>query len=246
VQFTNARTFNTVRELLGGDGVHLEKSRGSASQNVEYCTKEGDYYEHGERPSPGKRSDLDDIRDSILAGQTEQEIANTWFSQWCRYNKAFTRYRTLVHGRDMREQLQVYVLVGDTATGKTRFVYEYAKGTDTRLWLGHDPTLQWFDGYDNDAIACLDDYRGAGNISFLLRLLDKYPMLVPVKGSYVDWRPKVIFITSNVPWTDWYPTADERTTAALRRRFTKIIQMSGEMGDWDATYTQVSIQLALI
>lgn len=32
--------------------------------------------------------------------------------------------------------------------------------------------------------------------SLLLRILDKYPMRVPVKGSFVNWEPKTIIITA--------------------------------------------------
>jgi len=45
-------------------------------------------------------------------------------------------------------------------------------------------------------MAVFDDFR-AGEIKFnwLLRLLDRYHLNVPIKGGFTAWTPKYIFIT---------------------------------------------------
>jgi len=52
----------------------------------------------------------------------------------------------------------------------------------------------------------------------MLRWLDRYPVLVEIKGSSEVLKAKNIWITSNMPPEDWYPTIDEPTRAALLRR----------------------------
>lgn len=45
-------------------------------------------------------------------------------------------------------------------------------------------------------VAILDDFRkGDCSFKFLLRLLDRYRLAVPIKGGHVQWVPKYIFIT---------------------------------------------------
>ena len=64
-------------------------------------------------------------------------------------------------------------------------------------WISND-SLKWFDGYHGQELAILDDFRRGmlSDWSFLLRLLDGYPLLVQVKGAHVKWCPKIIVITS--------------------------------------------------
>lgn len=50
----NARTLRGLKTILG-DRYHLESSKGNSDQNYEYCSKDGDFEEHGERPVSKKK-----------------------------------------------------------------------------------------------------------------------------------------------------------------------------------------------
>jgi len=52
----------------------------------------------------------------------------------------------------------------------------------------------------------------------MLRWLDRYPVLVEVKGSSTSLVATKVWITSNIHPRDWYPDLDEETKAALMRR----------------------------
>lgn len=52
----------------------------------------------------------------------------------------------------------------------------------------------------------------------MLRWLDRYPVLVEVKGSTVCFKARVIWMTSNLHPRDWYPDLDPETLSALMRR----------------------------
>ena len=54
--------------------------------------------------------------------------------------------------------------------------------------------MDWFDGYDGQDTAIFDDFRASGNrFSYILRLIDRYPMDVPVKGGFVYWNPGTLY-----------------------------------------------------
>lgn len=64
----------------------------------------------------------------------------------------------------------------------------------------------WFDGYDPAVhkSIIIDDFYGWLPWHFLLRLLDHYPLLLPVKGGHVPAAFTRVFITSNVRPSQWY------------------------------------------
>lgn len=233
VYFKSPITRTGVKKRLGPgfNHIHLEEAKGSVQQNDDYCTKDGDFERYGDKPSQGLRSDLRVIRDEIKDGVSEQDIATRFFSRWVVYRRSFQAYRELLHTPRLRLELEVFLLVGAPGTGKTRFVYEHHAASPGGLWISHDPTLQWFDGYRGEQTVLLDDFRGGADFAFLLRLLDIYPLKVPVKGGFKDWVPKRIYITSNVEIDGWYPDLD---TAPLARRIKKTARISSAVGaDWD-------------
>lgn len=55
-----------------------------------------------------------------------------------------------------------------------------------------------------DAVV-FDDFRAdVCELHYLLQLLDGYPLDVPIKGGFVAWRPKRIYITAPFRPEDTY------------------------------------------
>lgn len=109
---------------------------------------------------------------------------------------------------------------GRTGAGKTRSVYDNLPSLDSLfVYAGSG----WFDGYDGQPIVLFDDFGGHEfKISYLLKLLDRYPIRVPVKGGFVHWAPQEIYITSNIDPHNWYSNANPEHVRALLRRITLI------------------------
>lgn len=202
----------------------IEQARGSSQQASEYCKKEGDYVEFGECPGkPGNRSDLNQIRDEIKAGASSLDVAEGHFSKWCLYRRSFQVYRELLRPPSTRRDLVVRLLVGHTGAGKTRYVFDAGERLSQDVYVSGSPDLQWFDGYCGQDWVLLDDYRGGAPFEFLLRLLDIYPLRVPIKGGFVSWNPRSIWITSNLEPHEWYPGID---VAPLQRRIGNVVFIS--------------------
>jgi hypothetical protein len=222
VYFSNPRTLSGVKRLPGFARSHLEVSRGTPLQASDYCKKDGDFFETGELPSSGKRTDLDEIKQEISDGKSDLYIADNHFSQWVVYRRSFAAYRRLLVSTPRNFKSWTNVLVGSTGLGKTRFVYQQHQDDDIFVWGGD----RWFDGYVGQRIALLDDYRGELSIGFLLRLLDRYPLQVPIKGGFVNWNPRRIYITSNTMPEVWYADVDGASVAALLRRIDRLDSIS--------------------
>lgn len=75
----------------------------------------------------------------------------------------------------------------------------------------------------NEAVL-FDDFRAdVCELHWLLQLLDRYPIDVPVKGGFVAFRPKRIYITSAFPPEGVYRNVCEENMQQLRRRIDRVI-----------------------
>jgi hypothetical protein len=219
----------TVRGLGGLGRAHFELRKGTATQAIEYCKKDSGpdnpYQEWGVvfQSAQGKRSDLDKVKELIDGGATPLQVADAHFGSFVRYHKGFDKYRSLRAPKTIR-RVQVFCLWGAPGTGKTRYVFE----REPELWISSDPTLQWFDGYEGQSAALLDDFRGDCKPSLLLRILDIYPTQVAIKGGFVPWVPERIYVTSNCapPFGICSSFDGDGLHGAIMRRFTKIVELS--------------------
>lgn len=229
VEFQRKRRLAGVKKFFSCKRLHLEQRRGTSEEASDYCKKDGEYEEYGSlsQSHQGQRNDLEKIRDEIKDGVSERDIAEAYFSRWVVYRSSFTAYRQLIADNGIRLHLRVIVLHGEAGVGKSRYVWERYPD----LYSCPTGNLQWFDGYEGQKTVLLDDYRGEADETFLLKLLDIYPMQVPVKGSFRHWVPDRIFITSNMH----VPFGHYAIDAPLKRRIhlTKLLIEEFSFDDLD-------------
>lgn len=224
MELASRKTMSQIHKISKVKRLSLHKRRGSSQQARDY------YADNDEKPIvqgleeygtlsksfAGKRNDLLDLKASLDAGASLAEVADEHFGSFVRYEKSIRSYKRLkASPRDFVPE--VYVLWGDTGTGKTRKAYESAEKPYFH------PGGSWFDGFEGQEVAIFDDFSGSCfPIAYLLKLLDRYPMSVPIKGGFVEWNPRKIFITSNMNPKDWYSKALPEHVKALERRFTHV------------------------
>lgn len=209
-----------VKDVLGRRA-HVEPRRGDGPTARDYCKKgdqsheewseqgmEGpnfgknaEFWESGDLAGPqGRRSDLEEIRDKIneaaINNMHELAMQVTTLGQW-----TFGKSLLVLRDMDSRPKPYVYWLYGSTGSGKSREMFAYTErmaAKDFKAWSGvADPDLKWFDGYWGQQIALFDDFRPAAvPFNHLLRLTDRYPYRVQVKGSTVAWKPRIIIFTT--------------------------------------------------
>ena len=230
VSFPNPRALGGVRLLLRG--CHCEPMRGTFEQARAYCSKEesrdtdsGSFEERGDPPIcagvPGGRSDLQRIGEIVSTGGGARQCFDEDPGSFIRYHRGIeAAIRLIQEPRDFKTE--VYWYCGPTGTGKTRAAQSEAP---TAYWKNCADL--WWDGYVGQSDVILDDYRcDFCKFSYLLRLFDRYPLIVQYKGGTVQFRAKRIFVTAPFrPDTMWENRSAE-DLGQLGRRITDIKQFS--------------------
>lgn len=106
VYFKNARRFNSVKTMFLST-THIEAQKGTCTQSIYYCMKEGVYFEYGERPQPGKRTDLHIIYKDIENGKSVFDIKRQYPVQYAHYFRTIDIYHQEVTHNKKKSPLVV-------------------------------------------------------------------------------------------------------------------------------------------
>lgn len=233
-----------LKRILHVNRVHLEVMRGTSAEAIAYCQKDESrdrdagfaFCEFGERAAvPGRsgqgtRSDIDEFSQRVLAGEGLAEIAEAMPSTYVlNYRGLESLRRLVVHKSRVADAdgvlvpPRVFWFWGPTGTGKTRTALRESAGKSI-FWKMADN--HWFDGYDQQDVMILDDFRVSWfKFGFLLRLLDIYPLTVEVKGGSAFFNTNTIYITSPKSPQEMYSNlaeAEEGQFNQLLRRITEV------------------------
>lgn len=215
VRFKTRKRLQTVKNLMGSS-VHAERARSDASTCIAYCTKLDSRVappkEFGVRPSR-KRHVLE-----MLSSMSVSQVLRAEPQMWRSVRQLREAKLLLSSPRD--HPTETILLTGSTGTGKTRIASLVSQFLGGAAWI--DPALQWFDQYEGQPLAIVDEFRGC-SASLMLRLSDRYPLRLPIKGSFVEWNPYLMILTSNLTFNDIFGGEDVKTKEALRRRIKEYI-----------------------
>lgn len=203
---------------------HLETRKGTREQAREYCKKNDTRidgpWEHGlwNTSGQGRRTDIERLHELLKSNTNERDIRDKEFGLWTRHYRAIERYKLLDHAIERQWKTEVYVLIDEPGTGKSRWCMEQTKDA---YWKQNS---KWWCGYDGTSDVVLDDFYGWLPFSTLLNICDRYPCKVETKGGQVNFAAKKIFITSNVHWTSWY-TNEKIDIRAFKRRVSYFVEI---------------------
>lgn len=217
-RFEQRVSFKRAKELLGGDIVHIEQMRGTLDQAAEYCKKDGDYYERGQLKSQGQRQDLTDLQTAVQQGVDMKYLRDNHFKEFLRYGRMLEAALAL-NAVPRSWKTQVIWIWGPPRCGKSRLAHKEGSSlSNGHLSFIADKSLTWFNGWTpGHKVAILDDFDGTAKINTLLTIFDRYPCKVPVKGNFIEWNPRIVYVTSNYPPQHFYFDKEDWLQALLAR-----------------------------
>lgn len=225
----------TAKKILGVDHAHMEIAR-DWIKLMKYCGKretrveDGGPWEHGDPGQQGKRSELVVVAEAIQAGKRMRELAEEYPVQAMKYWKGMSAL-VAIQNPPKKRNVKVFCLYGSTGCGKTRSAYDFFPD----LYPVFCSKSPWFDGYEGQRDMLLDDFGPKQMcLQFLKRLLDRYQIMLPVKGGSAPMRADVLIITTNYLLQDWYPGTGEKDYNALERRIIFLdLEDPADRAEWE-------------
>lgn len=238
--FKNRKVFNAVKKLFKTDRIHLEVSRGTIEEASEYCKKDGNYFEKGEKPEESHRKGgeatkkkWEEARENAKKGKFEEIPADMWI----KYRRSWIAEYTDNLNKDISEIKDIdlkdhfYWIYGPTGTGKSHLARQIAQAFDP----DHQPYLKglnkWWSGYENQKVVIIEEWNPDASKflgSLLKQWCDKWPFTAETKGGHFvnGIRPERIIITSN--WNIDECFLDSHESEPLHRRIREIYKKERE------------------
>lgn len=208
---------------------HLEVAKGDFSSNLKYCTKDGDFYEFGDRPrtGQGKRTDIEKMHEMVKSGSSYEDICEAHTSLVYRYEKnvcnVMAKYKK---HRSSNNPPTVYWIYGPSGAGKTTYAESLADGKSIYF---KDESSRWWDFYEQQYCVVIDDLSSGSpiNYSYLRRLLDRFPLNVEAKGTVHKFNSPLIIVTSDRhPSELLHLEKDSNDEKQILRRITHLIDIT--------------------
>lgn len=217
IHFKNARGFNALRRALFN--AHIEPRKGTPKEAADYCKKEGNFWEKGQLPQQGRRTDLKEVVEELKDEYAGDVIAMA-IDQPDKCHRYMRFLQTIA--LDLQEKrswaMEVIWCFGPSGSGKSRWAHDtygdslYVKNLED----------DWWEGYHGEETVLIDDMRGnVMKFGTWLRLCDRYPLKLKVKGAQAQFRSKrIIFTSINHPNMCWQ--LGDEPAQQLTRRITLI------------------------
>lgn len=221
-----------LRKLLQCPTGHFEPRKGTHRQALEYVHKD-ETREPGATPQSfgeppldeqGRRTDLSGVKEILDGGGNLLAVAESNFGAFIRYQRGLIAYANLITPHRTAAPA-AYYFFGPGEFGKSRAAWESFGEPEVIFPVSlAQPNAVWFDGYDprQHRTVIFDDYYHNYRHSFLLQLLDRYPINVPVKGTYIKFCATTVVFTSNIGLHQQYPNIED--SFPLWRRFRHVVR----------------------
>lgn len=126
-----------------------------------------------------------------------KDLADFDFPTFISCYRGLYAYRMLT-AKPRHHEMEILVFQGPTGTGKSKYCMDNYPGA---YWKQRG---NWWDNYSGEETVIIDEFYGWLPYDTLLRLCDRYPLLVEVKGGQTQFTSKRIIITSNAVPNAWY------------------------------------------
>jgi len=192
--------------------IHLERRKGSREQARNYCLKldsaiPNTLIEIGTfQTQQGRRSDILIIKEKIKEGKQLDKIILEDCKNYQSIRIAEKLYEYSYAPRNPNNPPKIRWYYGITGSGKTRSVYDEFKTEEIYPSFSY----RWWNGYYQQKCILIDDMRkDYAKFHILLKLLDRYPHIVEIKGGTTHINSPHIIITSSYHPKDLYDTRED-------------------------------------
>lgn len=227
VSFNKRRKLGIAKKLLGDEQAHMEIKRGSVQEASDYCKKDGDFVEFGEKPQEknvaggeARRRQYDSAWELAKSGDFEPIESSIKLHCWSAITKIHAHYKC----RRQLDDLPAGSIVGTWICGPPGVGKSFFARTAVQLRnleIFNKPLNKWWDGYNDQPVILIEDIDefSAKHMSHHIKIwTDEYPFIAEVKGFSWYIRPRHVIVTSNYS-IEFLWREDSTLSSAIKRRF---------------------------
>lgn len=203
-----------------GNRISIRKRHGTGPQAIAYCKKKDTRVEGGLSGEGGtaKKSGADSlavVTVALKSGQTIEECRHAYPCSFIRYGEKIVSHALREKGLWFGKK-HIVIRYGVTNTGKTG---PLQKLYPDAYWCPM-PRVGgwWWPNYEGQETVIFDEFRDNWPYKEMLRLIDRYPFDVQVKGGNYNMISRRLVFTTNIDPMNWYPNISWENRSPFRRR----------------------------
>lgn len=244
VVFKNERKFSGVVKWFANQRISIKHPRpGQTCGDMDAytkkdCTPDNPHTAYGKPPmANGVRRGFDEAVEAVQGGMRLEQVARDFGSEWVRYNRGLSSLKEMLVGHRVPDKPPFVVwLYGNAGSGKSHtavrvgeLMGDYYIVAPPRATGG----TVWFGGYEQNRVLIFDEFRVANlGIPTLLRIMDKYQLMVEGKGTQLKLNSPYIIFTSIQKPSEMFAAFDQNEQVEqIERRIHLQIDMTGKAKD---------------
>lgn len=217
VYWKHQHTIKASSKIL--NNAHVEHCVGSLEDNENYCSKEGKYTTFGKKPKQGQRTDLEAVTRDIIDGKINAEdLIEENPYMYHQYGRTLEKAEDIRMRKQFRTEMTEGIwIIGETGKGKSHKAFENYS-PDTHYLFRSDNG--WWEGYRQQEIVIINDFRGEIKYGELLQIIDKWPYFVKRRSREpMPFTSKKVIITSTqTPEEVYHNLSNSDSLEQLNRR----------------------------
>lgn len=171
----------------------------------------------------GTRVDLDYVYAEIAKGVPIYEIAEQFPRQFMRNHAAISKLCAMYDKPRPYGDIHVEIWWGVTGSGKSHKAYHEYPDAYRKSIPG-----KWWEGYKGQETVIFEEFNPQEDkelrLPELLKILDKYPYQVEIKGASMQLKANRFIFTSNINPATWY--SGHPQVPAFCRRINKVVNFA--------------------
>lgn len=212
--FRQPKTLVHLRKVL--PRAHWEPMRGTPKEASDYCKKDGTFFESGDLPAQGKRTDIDKAIATLKASGYKR-VAEDHPREFVKYHRGFKELELALSTPYTHPTVRGIWIYGPPGTGKSHA----ARNFSDDIYIKSQN--KWFDGYSGQSVILLDDLDSDCLHHHLKIWTDRYSCTGETKGGTVQLKHRLFVITSNYSISELFESKGDDAIEAMERRC-KIIE----------------------